>query len=63
MCDNIRGYYGLCGHEGTVYIARCEWAIENNTACPPDKWVNLWDEEVNREEERCPACRNFLGYD
>lgn len=57
MCENIRGRFGVCGHEAVVYIARCRTAILNQITCPADQREDAWDWQEDKDDEKCPACK------
>jgi hypothetical protein len=57
MCDNVRGIFGLCGHEAIVYIARCPSAIQNGETCPPDQREDVHDWQEDDDDDECPACK------
>lgn len=59
MCDNVRGRFGACGDEATVYIARCEPAIRNQVTCPPHQRIDVWDWQEDKDNEECPVCRGM----
>jgi hypothetical protein len=57
MCNNVRGRFGVCGHEATVYIARCDTADQNQVTCPPNQREDVWDWQEDKDDEECPACK------
>lgn len=57
MCENVRGIFGRCGDEATVYVARCGPAIQNEVTCPPHQREDIHDWQEDKDDEYCPACK------